>query len=491
MDQGRLLHVEDSADDAELVRLELKRRGRDFRVRRVDEEPAYLEAISDGLPDAILCDYDMPRFSAERALALLREKNLDIPFIVVSNHIGETAAVVAMQHGADDYLSKGDLGRLPKAIDGAVERAHARRERARALEALRASEAMKRGILDSLDSRIVVLDRSGTIVATNRAWDEFDQGCGASERAGVGDNYLEVLRAAAAAGDAFGIPGEEAIREVLERRRPYAALDYPLGVGAGARWHLARVLPLAGGHGAVVAHEDVTDRILAHSALEAAHRRQQALSMRVLTVQEEERRSIARELHDDLGQNLAALKIGLHRLSQGDRDTQVLEECVRTVEATLDRLRDIAQELRPPQLDQLGLVDALGWLAQRQRRASGIDVRCQSAGFETERPPAELEVVCYRIAQEALNNATRHGRPREVVMRLEREGELLKLTIRDDGDGFDEESQRQRAVKTGSLGLIGMEERAALAGGRLRIKSVPGAGTTVSAIFPLPWKSPS
>jgi two-component system sensor histidine kinase UhpB len=485
-----ILHVEDSPDDAELVRLALRHGETRLEIKCVDAEPDYLAALAPARPDVILCDYDMPRFSAERALAILREQGLDIPFIVVSNHIGQNAAVVAMQQGADDYLSKRDLGRLPKAIASAIERAGERSERARAQAALRASEAMKRGILDSLDSRIAVLDAHGTILAANRAWEDFDRVRNAAgiRRAEVGGNYFEVLRDASSKGNRFADEGEEAIRSVLERRRSFASLDYEMGSGAAARWHLARIMPLEGSeHGAVVSHQDITDRMMAHAALENAHQRLQALSKRVLAVQEEERRSISRELHDDVGQNLAALKIGLHRLAHasGGGDSSLLADCVATAEATLEQLRNIAQELRPPQLDQLGLVDALAWLAERQRRACGIDIACEVDGLDGWRPPGALESACYRIAQEALNNATRHGKPKRVTVRVERDGTLLKLSVNDDGVGFDEDAQRLRALKSGSLGLISMEERAELAGGRLKLRSVVGGGTTVSALFPI------
>jgi two-component system sensor histidine kinase UhpB len=486
-----ILHVEDSPDDAELVRLALRHADKPYEVRRVDAEPDYLAALEAARPDVILCDYDMPRFNAERALAILRDKGLNVPFIVVSNHIGQNAAVVAMQQGAEDYLSKRDLGRLPKAIALAMERASEREERARAQAALEASEAMKRGILDSLDSRLAVLDARGVILAVNRAWEEFDRAQNATQQPGavIGGNYFEVLRHSAARGNAFAAQGEEAIRSVIERRRPFATFDYQCGTGAtAAHWHLARIMPLEGSeHGAVVSHQDITDRMLAHAALESAHRRLQALSKRVLAIQEEERRSISRELHDDVGQNLAALNIGLHRLAQapGCGESPLLADCVATAEATLEQLRNIAQELRPPQLDQLGLVDALAWLVERHRRASGIEIACEFVGLDERRPPAALEGACYRIAQEAINNATRHGKPKCVVVRVAREGATLKLTVRDDGVGFDEEAERQRALKSGSLGLVSMEERAELAGGRLNLRSVIGVGTTVSALFPM------
>jgi signal transduction histidine kinase len=213
----------------------------------------------------------------------------------------------------------------------------------------------------------------------------------------------------------------------------------------------------------------------------------QALSKRVLNVQEEERRALSRELHDDIGQCLAALKIGLLRISpeRGADEKSLLGECLGMADLVLDKVRRIALDLRPPQLDQLGLADALEWLVEHQRSATGLRIELACSGFETRRAPPALENACYRIAQEAINNASRHAKAKVIRVRLESNGRLLKLAVHDDGVGFDEAMARDRARKTGSLGLTSMEERAQLAGGRLRIRSVMGSGTNLSAIFPL------
>jgi DNA-binding NtrC family response regulator len=121
----RILHVEDSPDDAELVAFAL--RGALFKAHltRVDTEPEFIAQLDEATPDVVLCDYDLPRFSAGRALQILHERSLEVPFILISHHIGENAAVVAMQQGASGYLRKSDLSRLPKAIDAALDRSRA------------------------------------------------------------------------------------------------------------------------------------------------------------------------------------------------------------------------------------------------------------------------------------------------------------------------------------------------------------------------------
>lgn len=483
----RLLVVEDSADDVELLLYALRDAPFQFTSVRVETEDEYDAALANEPPDVVLCDYNLPRFSSERALKILAERGLDIPFIVVSHHIGEDAAVAAMQNGASDYLLKSRLGRLSKAINGAIERRIFRQEKAIAEKALQTSEAMKRGILNSLNTRIAVLNGQGDIVATNKVWDDFS-GVNASMSKippTVGQNYFALLQAAALNGDELAERSVEGVRAVIHREVGFASIEYERPGAGGTRWFVARAMPLQySADGAVISHEDITDRMLAHRALADANKRLQAMSKRVLSIQEDERRRISRELHDDIGQSVTALKIGLHRLTQriSDHDRALLAECLNTADNTLDKLRDLSHELRPPQLDQLGLEGALEWLVGRQRSTTGLDFVCEFTGLATRLPP-EIEGVCYRITQEALNNATRHAHAKRIRIRIELSGRLLTLSIRDDGVGFDVDAARSKALKTGSLGLISMEERAQLAGGRLKLRTVPGAGTTVVATF--------
>jgi len=494
--QYRVLHVEDSPDDAELVALALRKAPFATEVVRVEREPDYLAQLDAGTPDVIICDYNLPQFSAERALEILAARGLDVPFIVVSHHIGESAAVVAMQQGASDYLAKRSLDRLPKAIASAIERRDARRDRAVALEALQRSELVRRSILDSLASRLALVDGAGTVLAVNKAWEQFDTHRTAmrAPTPAPGANYLQALEAAAAAGHLFARDLGRGIQAVSRRESPCFSMEYRLDVDAAPHWYTAKVMPLEGSsRDVVVSHRDVTDRMMAHLALQDAHARMQALSSRVLAIQEEERRVMSRELHDDVGQTLGALKIGLHRLGRIAPEGQgaLLEECLAAADSALERLRRLAHDLRPPQLEQLGLEDALRWLTERQRAATGLDIGFKCAGIAGRRPPAPLESACYRIVQEALSNATRHAGAASITVGVESDGNLLKVSVHDNGVGFDEAATRERTLKSGSLGLISMEERAQLAGGRLKIRSVAGGGTTISAVFPLRARQPA
>ena len=219
---------------------------------------------------------------------------------------------------------------------------------------------------------------------------------------------------------------------------------------------------------------DVTDRKLAEEELGRRARQLEALSRRLIEAQEAERRAVARELHDDFGQVLTALKLNLQRNGRDD------PESVALVDGALARMRDLAQDLRPPLLDEVGLAASLGWYVEREATRAGLAYRLHLTPLP-ERPPIAVEMTCFRVAQEALTNVIRHAKAHTVDVELSPLEDAVLLVIRDDGQGFAVPAARRRAVQGMSQGLTSMQERVALAGGTLEMESTPGAGTTIRA----------
>lgn len=239
-------------------------------------------------------------------------------------------------------------------------------------------------------------------------------------------------------------------------------------------------------HGFTKVTRDMTERKRAEEALRTAHERLQALSHRLIDIQEAERRAIAGELHDEIGQALTLVKMqlqSLRALPPGAPLTPALDESLAIVERTLQQVRDLSLDLRPSLLDDLGLGAALRWYLARQVRGTGCKVQF-AADPLPERLPLALETVCFRVAQEALTNAARHAQARHISVELRlRQGDV-HLTVDDDGTGFDVDRALARATQGASLGLLGMQERAMIAGGTLQITSASGEGTTIYACFP-------
>jgi PAS domain S-box-containing protein len=222
--------------------------------------------------------------------------------------------------------------------------------------------------------------------------------------------------------------------------------------------------------------EDELDllRIVADRVAPAIERA--GLSQRFLTIQEEYRRRIAIELHDELGQILTALKIDL------DSKPAKIADAVKNVDLAMQTVRDLALELRPAMLDDLGLAAALRWYADRFAQQTGVAMHI--AIDEVPTLPFVVATACFRVAQEALTNVARHASAQTVWLTLHSASSEIELTIRDDGSGFDSEAARARAAHGGSVGLVSMQERVSLAGGSIDIHSSPGGGTEVRARFP-------
>ena len=182
---------------------------------------------------------------------------------------------------------------------------------------------------------------------------------------------------------------------------------------------------------------------------------------RLMEVQESERRHIARELHDEIGQALTAVKMNLQaaqRLTDEPTLLSYQQDCVGTVERTLHQVRSLSLDLRPSILDDLGLVPALRWLVARQARQTGLSIQFVADPLD-ERLPPDLEIACFRMVQEALTNIVRHAQAEQVQVELRRREGEMQLSVRDDGVGFDVQAALESAAHGASLGLLGMRER--------------------------------
>jgi signal transduction histidine kinase len=216
---------------------------------------------------------------------------------------------------------------------------------------------------------------------------------------------------------------------------------------------------------------------LARSRLEL-----EGLSARLVEAQEEERRSISRELHDEVGQSLGALLVEVGQLSKlvphDDSITQAQIAHIKSVaETAVKSIRDIALLLRPPMLDDLGLIPALEWQAREISRRSDMEVEVHSENV-SEDLGDETKVTVYRLVQEALNNAATHASAKNAKVTVAQGSDKITIEVTDDGHGFNPERQR-------GMGILGMEERVRRLGGNLTIESAPGKGATVKAELPL------
>ena len=213
---------------------------------------------------------------------------------------------------------------------------------------------------------------------------------------------------------------------------------------------------------------------------------QTALLSKIIKIQEDERRRISRELHDEVGQMLTSMLLGLRMLSENIERSEAQQAIVELREmtaSTLDAVRNLAIELRPMLLDDHGLPAAVRRYAERYSKQCQIHTEVSIKGFDSERLPPEVELCMYRIMQEALTNAAKHSAASRVDISIMRAGRYVMLTVTDNGTGFDASAIMTEGQD--SLGLYGMQERVALLGGELTISSNAGAGTTISVKVPI------
>ena len=349
-------------------------------------------------------------------------------------------------------------------------------ERNRVEAALRQSEERYRELFENARDAIYVHDLRGNYISINQAAEELS---GYTREEIIGHNFSEFIAV-------------EHIKQVRQRFCDKLAqkgeTTYEVDVIAkdGRRVPVEVSSRAIYENGVIVGVQgtarDITERKQAQDAL-------QMFSRQLIEAQEEERRRIARELHDQIGQVLTAVKMNLHtvqRVCNAAEATSYIRDNIDAVDEALRLVRDLSVDLRPPLLDDLGLVTALRWYVDRYAKRTGIvaEVSVQLRD-PNERFSRELETACFRIAQEALTNVVRHARARAVSVRLGKNGNMLFLSVKDDGIGFDADALRRRARRSATLGLLGMQERAHSAGGVLEIDSQMSKGTEIRLDLPL------
>ncbi|HEX6650737.1 MAG TPA: PAS domain S-box protein [Pyrinomonadaceae bacterium] len=343
-------------------------------------------------------------------------------------------------------------------------------ERNRAEAALRESEERYRELFENARDPIYVHDLEGRYLRVNRAAETLS---GYTREEIVGHSFVEFV-----APEHVNQVRKRFCAKLAERNETTYDIEViakdgrrvPVEVSSRAIYENGLMVGVQG------TARDITERKLAQDAL-------QMFSRQLIEAQEDERRRIARELHDQIGQVLTAVKMNLHAVQQVAEVSEAggyIKDNIHAVDEALRLVRDLSVDLRPPVLDDFGLATALRWYVDRYARRTGLEVQVViDLPDQQERFSRDLETACFRIAQEALTNVVRHSRANTAVLQLLKERNVLLLSVKDDGVGFDVESLRKRAPRTATLGLISMQERAHAAGGEVEIDSVISKGTAV------------
>jgi signal transduction histidine kinase len=480
-----VLIVEDSEDDVLLLVWELKRSGYSVQYQAVDTRTAMESALRSRPWDIVISDYSMPDFGGLEALATLRAHALDIPFIIVSGNIGEDVAVEAMKAGAHDYVMKRNLSRLIPALDRELREADVRRARVRAERELRENEARFRAIASNIPGTVYqFMRRPDGNASFPYVSDDCNRLLGVSPEAlqANAEVFRELIvphdrvaydqaleRSAQALTDLnwegrIRLPGSEEIKWINLRSSPRALEDTSL-LWEGVIWN-------------------ITQSKLAEIEIRRSRQQLQELSDHVQRVKEDERARIAREIHDDIGGNLTAIKIDLLWLTNRlPAEQKPLHEKAAAIERLVDRTMEttqrISRDLRPGILD-LGLVAAIEWQAEEFQRRMGIPCEVTTSDDDIYLDQG-LNVAIFRIFQETLTNISKYANATRVDVSLVVGDDVVVLEVFDNGRGI----ARDQLSKPGSFGIRGMQERARSLRGDVEIEGIPGMGTRIKVEIPL------
>jgi PAS domain S-box-containing protein len=493
-----ILILEDDAADAELVKRELRKAGFDFTSRWAQDKASFVAALETSAPDLVLADYSLPGFDGLTALRLARQRWADVPVVIVSGAIGEELAIDTLKAGATDYVLKQRLSRLGPVVHRALAEARERAQKRRTEEALRQSEERFRLLVEGVqDYAILMLDPQGRIASWNtgaqrlKGWSgpevlgrDFSLFYTPEDRASGHPQWT--LEQAAAEGR-YEEQGER-VRKNGQRFWADVVIT-ALRDESGQLYGFAKIT------------RDVTERRRAEEALREANttleskvaqrtaeleyraRQLQKLTFEVSEAEDRERKRLAEILHDDLQQVLAAAKFHLSllnsRLKRDPSQQAIAAEVEHLLLDAIQKSRSLSHELSPAVLSHGTLAETLGWLAAQVRTNHGLQVTVDSCG-ETAMQSDSLKTFLYKAAQELLFNVVKHARVNEARIRVRRLGRCIGLAVSDQGRGFDPRELR----RTTGFGLLSIGERVELLGGRMRIRSRTGEGSTFLIIVP-------
>jgi len=487
----KILLVEASTGDARNILAKLKQSGYQVKHTQVDSASAMQAALIGNDWDAVLCSYDPPGFGGLDALKLLQSAKIDPPFLFLSHDMREETIIHAMQSGADDYIFKDSLNRLAPAIEHNLREARIRREHRHAQLALQENQARLHAFISNLPGMafLLLLDSHDAI-----SFPYVSEGSHALLGLNPPDLeqnpqlFLDLLH-----------PDDRASYE-LSMHTSAANLSFwnwegrismpPYGE---TKWINLRCSPHKLADGSVQWEgimSNITQSKLAEIEIKISQEQLRELSSHIQDVREQERLNIAREVHDDLGSTLTAIKLDIAWLG-GRLNTQNpdLAAKAKIIEVLVDKCAaaasNISRSLRPSVLDSFGIIAAIEIEAEEFERRTGIPCTLNHVNENVTPEQAttmdpDTSIALFRIFQEALNNIIKHAQASRVKVDIYNRTDGVDLIVSDNGRGLTEADRS----KPRSFGLRGIRERVAYFGGDVRISSTPGHGTTVAVHIP-------
>ncbi len=520
-----ILLIEDNEHDRAAFERALRKSETAFEILICERAEEALDKLSDSQEsfDLVVVDYDLPGMTG---LDFYRQhqqvKNLP-PFVMLTGAGSENLAVEALQAGMYDYIVKdpgmGYLKLLPLKLSDVKQRKSERLARRKAQAQLKKAHAEleERVAIRTAELSLTIQALENEITERQKAQEQISIAYDALNSATSGifitdaDLKIRFANPACLRMFKYEMPGDIIGKNAAglfssEKVNQFADVKLIVQQSLGQTQELLVQCADGASFPAEVAFSEVTDsegavvgkmasliditaRKITEAALLESQSRLRSLSRKILEAQENERRLLAREIHDSIAGDLAAIKIcleeKLHKMT-GDppADSVSLENIISTTEGTIRETRRISAHLRPSMLDDLGLISTIGWFCREFEKRHREIRTLHRLEIGEEDVPEQMKVVIYRILQESMNNVAKHSEADRVLVGLVKNGRELKLSIEDNGRGLDLEKIGSSSDPMSGYGLSNMRDRAEICGGKLEIKSKPGAGTTIQLILP-------
>lgn len=480
-----VLLVEASPDDARRTLAKLKQSGYAVKHSRVEDATSMQKALDEGNWDVVLCSYDSTGFGGLDALRLMQAANIDLPFLFLSHDQRETTITHAIQAGAGGYLFKDSLNFLAPAIEHSLREACTRREHNEAQLALQKYQARLHSFISNLPGMAyqMLLDINGVM-----SFPYVSDGC----RSLLGVEPLNLKQDSSLFQNILYPNDRASFQQSMRASADKLALlnwegRIVMAQNGKIKWINMRCTPCKLDNGDVLWEgimANISQSKFAGIGLKQSQDQLRELSSHIQDAREQERLHIARDIHDDMGGTLTAIKIDTAWLIERlDAQNPELLAKAKGIEALVDRCmksaNNILRTLRPSVLDSFGIIAAIEMEVEEFEKRTGISCPINQVDEGMEISP-DASIALFRILQETLTNIMKHAKASQVTVDIANRKEGVDLVISDNGVGL-KEVDRQ---KPRSFGLRGIQERVAHFNGKVLISSKPGKGTTVEVHVP-------
>ena len=479
----KILLLEDCANDAEDIMRRLQSNEKfNCEFKLATGKSAYLQALEEFHPSIVLSDHSLPQFDSKEALAIARQRFPDIPFIMVTGTISEEYAIDMIKTGADDYILKDRMTRLPAAIMASVQKRKAETEKKMLEQEREFDRNNLKALINNTNDLMWSVDRNFRLIISNDAFDRMIRAL-TGQVVERGSNILP---------EQFSPEQLSRFQEYYERAfsgEGFTVVEY--ADLPGGHWSEISIYPIFNGDmvsGATCISRDITQRKIAEK--EIADYKQEIINQKIqeqrkiaraiVKAQEKERNFLGQELHDNVNQILTGTKMMLSAaLAAPEKGSEIVIASLKNIENAIEENRKIAQGLVVPDFEIIPLKEQVIHLTDSMLKKAGLHVIMDTSGLLEDLLDDEQKLAIYRAAQEQYTNIIKHAAAGFVYVLMNTTGGYFKMLIFDNGKG------EATGPKTAGIGLRNIRGRLALFNGTAKTAASPGKGFTLETLIPL------